>query len=136
MSCSRTSITRDITTKINSFTFRRGKLPLHSPDKSRPSTHASFQAAGYAVLIGDGPNQKYTSTCITYATIAYGSKTYTPSNNKMSIYAKGFLVIYLAFKEFGHLFWGATKPLMIITNSKSVTRPIQAKTIPPLLWNA
>ena len=99
-------------------------------------THASFQAAGYAVLIGDGPNQKYTSTCITYATIAYGSKTYTPSNNKMSIYARGFLVIYLAFKVFGHLFWGATKPLMIITNSKSVTRPIQAKMIPPPLWNA
>ena len=35
-------------------------------------TDASFQAAGYAVLIEDDPNQKYTSTRKTYAPIAYG----------------------------------------------------------------
>ena len=34
-------------------------------------TDASFQAAGYAVLIEDDPNQKYTSTRRTYAPIAY-----------------------------------------------------------------
>ena len=33
-------------------------------------TDASFQVAGYAVLIGDHPNQKYTSTRKTYAPIA------------------------------------------------------------------
>ena len=40
----------------------------------------------------------------------------------MSIYAKEFLAIYMAFKEFGHIFWGATKPVIIMTDSKSVTR--------------
>ena len=45
-------------------------------------TDASFQAAGYAVIIGDDPNQKYTSTRKTYALLADGSKLYTPSQIK------------------------------------------------------
>ena len=99
-------------------------------------TDASFQAAGYAVLIEDDPKQKYTSTRKTYALIAYGSKTISPSQIKMPIYAKEFLAIYVAFKEFGHVFWVATKPVITMTDSKSVTRFFQTKMIPPPLWNA
>ena len=56
-------------------------------------TDESFQAAGYAVLIESDPNQKYTSTLKYYAPIAYVSKTYSPSQIKMSIYAKEVLAI-------------------------------------------
>ena len=59
-------------------------------------TAASFQAAGYAVLIEDDPNQKYNSTRKSYAPIAYGSKTYSPSQIKIS--AKEIVAIYLAFE--------------------------------------
>ena len=99
-------------------------------------TDASFQAASYAVLIEDDPNQKYTSTRKTYAPIAIGSKTFSPSQIKMSIYAKEFLAICKAFKEFGHIFWGATKPVIIMTDNKSVTRFFQTKRIPPTFWKA
>ena len=99
-------------------------------------TDASSQAAGYAVLIEDDPNQNYTSTRKTYAPIAYGSKIYSTSQIKMSIYAKEFLAIYMAFKEFGHIFWGATKPVIIMTDSKSAISFLQTKMIPPPLWNA
>ena len=68
-------------------------------------TDASFTAAGYAILIEDDPNQKYTSVKKSYAPIAYGSKYCTPSQLKMSIYAKEFLAIYYAFKEFGRIFF-------------------------------
>ena len=88
------------------------------------------------MLIEDDPSQKYTSTRKTYAPVAYGSKTYSPSQTKKSIYAEEFLAIYMAFKEFGHLFWVATKPVIIMTDSKSVTRFFQTKLIPPTLWNA
>ena len=54
----------------------------------------------------------------------------------MSIYAEELLAIYMAFKEFGHLFWGAIKPVIIMTDSKSVTRFFQTKMIPLPLWNA
>ena len=45
----------------------------------------------------------------------------------MSIYAKEFLAIYIAFKEFGHKFWGATKTVIIMTDSKSVTKILPNK---------
>ena len=125
--------------EINEALDRCCQLALRQPLPGKQlvlMTDASFEAAGYAVLIEDDPNQKYTSTRETYAPIAYGSKTYSPSQIKMSIYAKEFLAIYMAFKEFGHIFWGGTKPVIIMTDSKSVTRFFQTKMIPPPLWNA
>ena len=68
--------------------------------------------------------------------MAYGSKTFSPAQLKMSIYAKEFLAIVFAFKEFGHIFWGTPKPVIILTDTKSVTRFFQTKIIPPSLWNA
>ena len=81
-----------------------------------------FTAAGYAILTVDETNQKFTSVKKSYAPIAYGSKTFTPSQLKMSIYAKEFLAIYYAFKEFGHIFGGTPKPVIILTDDKTVTR--------------
>ena len=125
--------------EINEALDRCWQLALRQPLTGKQlvlMTDASFQAAGYAVLIEDDPNQKYTSARKTYAPIAYGSKTYSPSQIKMSIYAKEFLANYMAFKEFGHIFWGATKPVIIMTDRKSVTRFFQTKMIPPPLWKA
>ena len=99
-------------------------------------TDANFQAAGYASLIEDDLNHKYTSAHKTYAPIPYELKTYTPSEIKLSIYAKEFLSIYLAFEEFGHIFWGATKQVIIMTVGKAVTRFFQTKMIPPPWWEA
>ena len=99
-------------------------------------TDASFGAAGYAVLIEDDPSQKFTSIRKSYALVAYGSKTFTPAQIRMSIDAKEFIVIYFAFKEFGHIFWGAPKPVIILTDNKAVTSFFQTKIVPPALWNA
>ena len=120
--------------KINEALDRSRQLALRQPLPRKQLvliTDASFQAAGYAVLTEDDPNQKYSSTRKTYAPIAYGSKTYSPFQIKMSIYAKDFLAIYMAFKEFGHTFWGAAKPVIIMTDNKSVNRSFQTKMIPP-----
>ena len=99
-------------------------------------TDASFSAADSAVLIEDDPNQKFTSLRKSYAPVAYGSKTFTPAQIKMSNYAKEFLAIYFAFKEFGHIFWGVPKQVIILTDNKAVTIFFQTKIIPPALWNA
>ena len=69
--------------------------------------NASFMAAGYAIMIEDDPNQKLQSKRKTYAPIAFGSKTFNPTQTKMSIPAKDFLSISFAFVEFGHLTWEA-----------------------------
>ena len=125
--------------EINRDLDRCSQLALRQPLPNRQlvlMTDASFTAAGYAILTEDDPSLKFTSVKKSYAPIAYGSKTFIPSQLKMSIYAKEFLAIYYAFKEFGHIFWWTPKPAIILTDNKSVTRFFQTKIIPPPLWNA
>ena len=99
-------------------------------------TDASFSAAGYAVLIEDGPLEKYTSTRKAFAPRAYGSKTFSPTQLKMSTYAREFLAKFFAFKIFGHTFWGTPKLVIILTDTKSVSGFFQTIIFPPTLWNA
>ena len=125
--------------EINKALNKCCDLALQQPIPNKQfalKTDASFGAAGYAVLIEDDPNQKFTSLRKSYAPVAYGSKTFTPAQIKMSIYAKEVLAIYFAFKEVGHIFWGAPKPVIILTDNKAVTRFFQKKIIPPALRNA
>ena len=107
------------------------KQPI--PNKQiAPKTDSSFGAGGYAVLIEDDTNQKFTSLRKSYAAVAYGSNTFTTAQIKMSICAKEFLAVYFAFIEF----WGAPKPVINLTDNKAVTSFFQTKTVPPALWNA
>ena len=71
-------------------------LALKQPIKNKQlilMTDASFTAAGYAIMIEDNPNQKFQSRRKTYAPIAFGSKTFNPTQLRMSIYAKEFLAV-------------------------------------------
>ena len=54
----------------------------------------------------------------------------------MSIYSKEFLAVYMAFPEIAHILWEATKPTIVLTDNKSVTRFSQTRAIPPALRNA
>ena len=42
----------------------------------------------------------------------------------------------MAFLEFEHILWETSKPTIVLTDNKSVTRFFQTKAIPPSLWNA
>ena len=42
----------------------------------------------------------------------------------------------MAFLEFAQILWEATKPAIVLTDNKSVTRFFQAKATPPAIWNA
>ena len=100
-------------------------LALHQPIPNKQiarMTDASFGAAGYGVLIEDDLNQKFTSFRKSYSPVAFCSYTFTPAQIKMSIYVKEFLALYFAFKDFGHIFRGAPKPVIIVTDNKAVTR--------------
>ena len=99
-------------------------------------TDASFRSAGYALMVEDNPDQKIQSKRKTYAPVAFGSKIFSPAQLKVSIYSKKILAIYMAFLDFVHILWEATKPLIVLTDNKSVTRFFQTKAIPPALWNA
>ena len=99
-------------------------------------TEASFRSDGYASMIEDNPDQKIQSKRKTYAPAAFGSKIFSPAQLQMSTYSKEFLAEYMAFLEFAHILWEATKPTFLLTDNKSVTRFFQTKPLLPELWNA
>ena len=92
-------------------------------------TDASFRSAGNALVFEDNPIQKIQSKRKTYAPVAFGSKIFSPAQVKMSIYSKEILAIYMAILEFAHILWEATKPRIVLTDNKSVTRFFQTKAI-------
>ena len=99
-------------------------------------TDASFRSAEYAPKIEGNPDQKIQSKRKMYTPVAFGSEIFSPAQLKMSIYSKEFLAIFMAFPEFAHILWEATKPTIVLTDNKSVTRFFQTKAIPPALWTA
>ena len=99
-------------------------------------TDASFRSARYSPMIEVNPDQRIESQRKTYATVAFGSKKFSPAQLKISIYSKENLATYMAFLEFAHIVWEAKTPKIVLTDNKSVTRSFRTKAIPPALWNA
>ena len=97
---------------------------------------ASYYSAGYVLMVEDyvlnqeGLEQKQ------YAPVAFGSKIFNTTQLKLSIYAKEFLGVHFVFDNFAHILWGTKKPILVLTDNKSLTSFFQAKTIPTPLWNA
>ena len=99
-------------------------------------TDASFRASGYALMIEENDDKKLLSKRKTFAPVAFGSRVFSPSQLKMSIYRKEFLAIYHAFLEYSDILQETTLPTLVLTNNRSVTRFFQTKTTPLALWNA
>ena len=78
-------------------------------------------------MVEDNPDQKIQSKRKTYDLVAFGSKISSPAQPKFSIYSKEVLANYMAFLEFAHILWEATKPAIVLTDNKSVTRFLQTK---------
>ena len=97
-------------------------------------TDASFYAAGYVLMIEDYTTDQSGKTYKTYVPVSFGSKIFTPTYLKLSIYAKEFLAVYFAFDNFANILWGSNKPVLVLTDNCSLTRFFQAKTIPSSLW--
>ena len=133
-----TSESKETFGSVNKAPSDACKLALKQPLPGKQlvlMTDASFRSAGYALMIEDNPNQKIQSNRKTYAPVAFGSKKFSPAQHKMSLYSKDFFGNYMVFLEFAHILWEATKPTIVLTHNKSVTRFFQTKAIPPALWN-
>ena len=87
-------------------------------------------------MIEEYDDKKLLSKRKTFAPVAFGSRVFSPSQLKMSIYCKEFLAIYHAFLEYSHILWETTLPTLVLTDNRSVMRFFQTKTTPPALWNA
>ena len=93
-----------------------------------------FYAAGYVLLIEDYATDQSGKQYKTYVPVFFGPKIFTPTHLKLAIYAKEFLAVHFAFDNFAHILWGSTKPVLVLTDNKSLTRFFRAKTFPSSLW--
>ena len=134
-----TSELKETFDSVNKTLSNACEIALKQPSPGKQlvlMTNASLGSAGYALMIEDNPDQKIISKRKTYAPVAFGSKIFAPAQLKMSKYSKEILTIYMAFLEFAHILWEATKPTIVLAVNKSFTRFFQTKAIPPCLWIA
>ena len=64
--------------------------------------------------------------------MAFGSKPFSPSQLKISIYVKELLQSILHSWST----WCSSKPTIVLADNKSVTKFFETKMIPPSYWNA
>ena len=97
--------------------------------------YASFHGTGLVFMIEDYLTDQKGKTKKTYAPVSFGSRLFTTTQLKFSVYNKEFLALYFALDRFAHLIWAATKAVLVFTDKRSLTQFFQSKSIHPSLWN-
>ena len=134
-----TSEVKETSDSVNKTLGDACELALKQPIPGKQlvlMTDAFFRSAGYSLITEESPDQKLQSKRKTYAPVAFGSKKFSPAQLKMSINSKELLATYIALLRFVNSPWEVTKPSIVLTDNKSVTRFSQTKAIPPALRNA
>ena len=91
-------------------------------------TGACFTTAGYAILREYDPNQKvFICQKITCSDRIWLKDLYAIATQNVNICQRFLSDLLRPFKKFGHIFWGAPKPITILTDNKSVTRFFRRK---------
>ena len=96
---------------------------------------ASYHGTGFVLMVEDYVKTDNKGEMKTYAPVSFGSRLFNTAQLKFSIYYKEFLALYFALDHFSHFIWGSSKPVIILTDNRSLTQFFQAKTIPPSVWN-
>ena len=95
----------------------------------------SFHGTGFVLMIEDYLIDQKGKTKETYAPVSFGSRLFTTTQLNFSVYFKEFLALYFALDHFAHFIWGATKPVLVLTDNRSLTQFFQSKSIHPSRWN-
>ena len=96
---------------------------------------ASYHGTGFVLMIEDYLLDQHGKEKKVYAPVSFGSRLFGPTQLKFSVYYKEFLALYFALDHFAHFIWGATKPVVVLTDNRSLTQFFQSKSIHPSLWN-
>ena len=95
---------------------------------------ASYYSSRFVLMIEDYLVEKDGKKKQAYAPVSFGSQLFNTSQLKMSTYCKEFLALYFALEHFSHFIWGAEKPVIVLTDNKSLTNFFQSKSLHPSLW--
>ena len=83
-------------------------------------TDASFYSAEYVLLIEDYTKNQSGHGIKTYMHTSFGSSVLNATHLKLSIYAEEVLVVNFACDSFAHILWESTKPVLILTDNRSL----------------
>ena len=89
---------------------------------------ASYYSRGFVLMIEDYL-EKDGKKKQAYAPVSFGSQLFNTSQLKMSTYCKEFLPLYFALEHFSHFIRCAEKPVIVLTDSKSLTSFFQSKSL-------
>ena len=96
---------------------------------------ANFHGTGFVLRIEDYLIDQKGKGKKTYAPVSFGSRLFTTTQLKLSVNYKKFLALYFALDHFAQFIWGATKPVLVLTDNRSLTQFFQSESIHPSLWN-
>ena len=96
---------------------------------------ASYYSSGFVLLTDDYLVEQDGKKKQAYAPVSFGSKLFNTSQLKISTFCKEFLALYFPQEHFSHFIWGAEKPVIVLTDNKSLTSFFQSKSLHPTLWN-
>ena len=96
---------------------------------------ASCYSSGFVLMIEDYLVEEDGKKKQAYEPVFFGSQLFNTSQLKLSTYCKQFLTLYFALEHFSHFIWGAEKPVIVLTDNKSLTNFFQSKSLHPSLWN-
>ena len=96
---------------------------------------ASYYGTGFVLMIENYLLDQQGKEKKEYAPVSFGSRLFGPTQLKFSVYYKEFLARYFALEHFAHFLWGATKPVLVLTDNRSLTQFFQSKSFHPSLWN-
>ena len=96
---------------------------------------ASFHGTRFVLMIEDYLIDEKGKTKKTYAPVSFGSRLFTTTQLKFSVYYKKLLALYFALDHFAHFIWGATNPVLVLNDNRSLTQFFQSKSIHPSLLN-
>ena len=96
---------------------------------------ASYYGTGFVLMIENYFLDQQGKEKKESAPVSFGSRLFGPTQLKFSVYYKEFLARYFVLEHFAHFLWGATKPVLVLTDNRSLTQFFQSKSFHPSLWN-
>ena len=69
----------------------------------------------------------------THAPVSSGSRLFTATLLKFSVYYTAFSAPYFALDHFAHFIWGASKPVSVLTDNRRLTQFFSVKKRTPIL---
>ena len=83
---------------------------------------ACFHGSGFVLMIEDYLIDQKGKAKKIYAPVSFGLRPFTARQLKFSVYFGEFLALYFTLDHFALFLWGATEPVLVLTDNRRLTQ--------------